>query len=486
MEITTVNFHHRKSFKIDPRPLMLKDYLRDDMSSCSSNGFKSFPRRQCCTTVRFLLEIDLKAAPPSTPSKRRPRRSSSRSPATASVLQGASVKVLNAVKLLQFHSTKSPSGNVAKKSKVRSRKGLLPRSLSRKLWKWSFWKKTPRREGGGEEIGRRRSIEKRPPPSSDRNANSAIAPHRLSTSSSSSNNRQHSSSWDSSEFTAELVRCPSGDSEISARRNEVVLEDKGLERRGPHDEKVSDKVGATHGQDSITATPTCSKQEWPNEEKEQFSPVSVLDCPFKDDEDIASPFGWSPSRIGGAKQRPKHKARRCERLSRLKPVQLEKRIALSELEGESLVQHSSLTPSPSVLTEDQDGETEIEEKIRELLDATMGVNPSFVSKVDILLLDFFRERLEEEEGTNKIAIGGSSDELETELLKVADGWIKGQPQEVFLGWEVEDGRDAYIKDMERRERWRDVGEEKMGVALDLEVEVWSYVMDEVLLDIIFS
>ncbi|GLT54969.1 hypothetical protein SLA2020_281270 [Shorea laevis] len=52
----------RKPVMIQRRRLMLKDYLRDDfLSSCSSNGFKSFPRRQCCTTVRFLLELDLKA-----------------------------------------------------------------------------------------------------------------------------------------------------------------------------------------------------------------------------------------------------------------------------------------------------------------------------------------------------------------------------------------------------------------------------------------
>lgn len=481
MEITTVNFHHRKSFKSDPRPLMLKDYLRDDMSSCSSNGFKSFPRRQCCTTVRFLLEIDLKAAPLA-PSKRRPRKTSPRPPATASVLQRASVKVLNAMKLLQLHSAKSPSGDAAKKTKARGRRGLLPRSLSRKLWSRSFWRKQPSRDDRlGEGTGRRTSVENRPPPPPDLNAASAVAPHRFSTSSSSSNNRRNSSSWDSSEFAAELARSPGGDPESPGRLNDVVSEDKGPAPRGPHDEKVSDKVGATHGQDSIAATPTCSKQEWPNEEKEQFSPVSVLDCPFNDDEDIASPFEWSPSRIGGAKHKLRHKAHRCEALSRLKPMQLERRIALSELEDEVPVQYPSLAPSPSVLSKVQDDERKIEEKIRELLDVAAGIDPSFTSKVDILLLDFFRERLEEE-SANKIAIGGL-DEFESELLKVAEGWINRQPQEVFLGWEVEDGRHAYIKDMERRERWRNVDEEKMEVALGLEVEVWGSLMDEVLLDI---
>ena len=32
------------------------------------------------------------------------------------------------------------------------------------------------------------------------------------------------------------------------------------------------------------------KQDWPNEEKEQLSPVSVLECPFEDDEGITFHF----------------------------------------------------------------------------------------------------------------------------------------------------------------------------------------------------
>jgi hypothetical protein len=43
------------------------------------------------------------------------------------------------------------------------------------------------------------------------------------------------------------------------------------------------------------------QQEWPNEEeKEQSSPVSILDCPFQDEEeDIGSPFQRSPIRVEG-------------------------------------------------------------------------------------------------------------------------------------------------------------------------------------------
>jgi hypothetical protein len=43
------------------------------------------------------------------------------------------------------------------------------------------------------------------------------------------------------------------------------------------------------------------QQEWPNEEeKEQSSPVSILDCPFQDEEeDIGSPFQRSLIRVEG-------------------------------------------------------------------------------------------------------------------------------------------------------------------------------------------
>lgn len=43
------------------------------------------------------------------------------------------------------------------------------------------------------------------------------------------------------------------------------------------------------------------EQDWSNEEKEQFSPVSVLDCPlFHEEEEITSPFNSTAcSRVEG-------------------------------------------------------------------------------------------------------------------------------------------------------------------------------------------
>lgn len=37
----------------------------------------------------------------------------------------------------------------------------------------------------------------------------------------------------------------------------------------------------------------------PNEEKEQFSPVSTLDCPFDDEDEVSSPFQHRLTRVEG-------------------------------------------------------------------------------------------------------------------------------------------------------------------------------------------
>lgn len=103
-----------------PKPQILRDYLLDDMSSCSSNGFRSYPRRQCCTTVRFLVESDLKK-------KNKQHRTLNIKPKQSSLLQKASTAMIHVFKRLPFAGI---SRNV----------NLLPRSLSRKILKRNLWK----------------------------------------------------------------------------------------------------------------------------------------------------------------------------------------------------------------------------------------------------------------------------------------------------------------------------------------------------------
>ncbi|KAE8728038.1 hypothetical protein F3Y22_tig00004797pilonHSYRG00167 [Hibiscus syriacus] len=114
--------HIKKTTSFEKKPLVLKDYLlRDDLSSCSSNGFKSFPRQQCCTTVRFLLEAELKKSEVIYSATTKP------STTTVSAVQRASHAVLKAVKLLPFPSIKSSSSSLKRNS---SRKTHFTRRVS--------------------------------------------------------------------------------------------------------------------------------------------------------------------------------------------------------------------------------------------------------------------------------------------------------------------------------------------------------------------
>ncbi|KAM0015491.1 hypothetical protein Hdeb2414_s0032g00711411 [Helianthus debilis subsp. tardiflorus] len=105
-----------------PNSILLKDYLVDDLSSCSSNGFRSYPRQPCCTKVRYLIEIDLSIKlPPSRKqflkvnSKPNPKHNSNPNCSKSKMnlrFHKASKAVVNVFK--KFHFSGSGSGNRTK------------------------------------------------------------------------------------------------------------------------------------------------------------------------------------------------------------------------------------------------------------------------------------------------------------------------------------------------------------------------------------
>lgn len=458
----------RNSVAIQKRPLMLKDYLMvDDLSSCSSNGFKSFPRRQCCTTIRFLLDIDLKSSatpqlPPSIHNRQNQtqllRRSRSRASAstTLSALQRASGAFINAVKNLQFHPVKSSSSSSASVQSSSARKGglvlLLPRSLSRRLWRQSFRTKGLVKEVEEEkDIGRWRSfrefLEEDDKPSDQTTTASTRS--------------TDSKSWGESEFTVNSE----SSNENDAAEGETTL---------PEKKKVSGRVGATAGADSIElpfSTTTCSPQNekvWLNkeEEKEQFSPVSVLDCPFEDEDDessSSSPFRCRIARMEGTQHKLMQKIRRFENLAQVEPVDLEKRITMSEADdGDELGNR----------TEEKAGEL-VKQLIMKTRSSSMGLH----TKADKLVVDLFRERSVENSEENVVM---------EEVLKVVEKWVNEESQELLTSWEVENGRKVYVNDMDNKYcgNWMKLDEQEKEVGLELEVEVWNSLFNEFLLDLI--
>ncbi|KAJ0106118.1 hypothetical protein Patl1_18669 [Pistacia atlantica] len=268
---------------------------------------------------------------------------------------------------------------------------------------------------------------------------------------------------------------PSGNSEIS-RVNDVIESKKDV----PSAEKkvVNNKVGVSVGGNSIYCDKDNTKvqyfktydpatwclyagstamklprpvtfMEWQNEaEKEQFSPVSVLDCPFEDDKDSSSPsspFQHRLARMEGTKQKLMQKIRRFETLAHLEPLDLEKRIALSELEDETLESPLQTLNKNILFNGDED---EAEKKVSEFLKVVRSTTQSniLMCKADNLLSDFFREWIEEE------------------------GRCKS-------------GRRDYIKEMEKNGRFRNVKEEKEEVGLDLEVQIFTTLVNELVVDV---
>lgn len=460
------------------KQFMLKDYLSDELNSCSSSGFRSFTRRQCCTpSVRFLIEINLTKKNKSHHQPPTVWRSKSADSSTAkSAFQKASDAVINVVKHLPFAA-----------AVVKPKKTILPSSFSRKLFKRSFWKKSDRKE-----IERWKSFQTVVEKKSDTSdfslsktttvttaVTNPISSTKCSSSSSESSGKSkksYSSSWSDSEFTRSSS-CSSGNSE-TVNSCEKVLPD--------------DEVGKIVGEDSTdaTTTPTANciidspKKQWPNEEaKEQFSPVSVLDYPFDNDdaeaeEEVSSPFKRRAARVEGPRHKLMQKLRRFESLSQLEPVDLEKRIALSDFDRESVgsTLQTCLLPilENNISDEEEEEDNETETKAVELLEEMKAKTPSvsFKFKAENLFLDFFREGIIEENAYDSY-----------ELLDVAKDWINGKPQELFLGWEVQRNRQAYIRDMEKGGMWGKLEEDKEEVALELEADIFTSLVNHLFLDL---
>ncbi|XP_059651482.1 uncharacterized protein LOC132299058 [Cornus florida] len=242
------------SFSIDKRPRFLKDFLTDESNSCDS-------------TVRSLLQLDLR---PNNTTKLLRTRSRTASMAFSAIHRASEV-VINAVKHLPIRSVRSPS--------------LLPRNISRRLSKRkndcvlreiSVTVKV-------RDILRLKSFrdlieEKSPPLDFD------CSPHRCTTTTTTttrteSTSTSASSSWCDSDFTADEnlpFWCGKCDDEEEVEMGKKCLTDCG--------------VGADIMEEATGET-VDPMGEFICEEEEQHSPVSVLDFPFREDEDEEQEIG---------------------------------------------------------------------------------------------------------------------------------------------------------------------------------------------------
>ncbi|KAF8380336.1 hypothetical protein HHK36_027820 [Tetracentron sinense] len=459
----------RKPLMIERRPLMLKDFLRDDSNSCSSNGFRSFPRRSCYPTVRNILEMDLEARDSNSTSRLLRSRSKAAS-TTISALQKASEAVINAVKLFPFSSINPHSSSLSKQ-------GFLTRSLSRKLLRRSFWRKTDKEEREirirvtVKDIIRWRSFRDLVEENQKPLDFSSSPPPPYTTTTTSSTSHSNSNSWCDYGFESDYLQCSSCNSEYSGE-NEA---EEG-KKYSPEKKMISKREGVADSEDSMAATTYTvvvdAKEESQYEEKEQFSPVSVLDFPFEEDEETSS-FQQSLASIGRSKKKLMQKIRRFESLAQLEPIDLEKWIAVSDLDEplESPRNYSSIS-THSEKQEDEETQKAKEKawELLKLIKATSSVESS-KSNVDLMLLDFLRD-------------GILDRNQNTQLLKMARDWMNGNNYHGLLEYGLKDYREACVRDMEMGGRWMKLDKEQGELAFEMEIGVLGDLLDELLLDLL--
>ncbi|CAH2078203.1 unnamed protein product [Thlaspi arvense] len=444
------------------KPLILRDYLLDDLSSCSSNGFKSLPRRQS-STVHRLLDAEIKRSG----IFHRKRRLIC-GLAFSHAVQKASTALLSAVKLLPFPSSsvKSPSPSRKKDDK----KGLFSRSLSK-----NFWKKLSRRElnnvdgeierkteDGEEKIQRWRTFAEYLQESLDQP--SGRISHISPTDSTCSDEATLSNApgGDSSSFGSELFTnsevtqsSSSGESETS-NENDAV-EDVAEETSSNRVMTSGDYVGS-HVSDGSSVKD--NREECVNEEKEQLSPISILQCPFEDDE--VTPHSHQNETD---EKKLSRKGRRFESLVQLEPVDLEKRI-------EQYVEIQDFDSRHMVEKEDDHSEIRAN-RLFALVKSRLTEEPNHLlasHQVDNLLLDFFKQ-----DGNNE-----TSDE--DKLVKIVEEWVMRRREEeyMFLSWEVREKREIYVKEM----KWDCIdGDDREHVVEELGNGFVTSLIDELILDI---
>ncbi|XP_016463432.1 uncharacterized protein LOC107786461 [Nicotiana tabacum] len=383
-------------FSFECRPKLLKDFLQDESPSYSSNiSFQSHPQKAYkSTSQRFL-------------NKNSSQLHRSRSSRAASATISAIHKVINIVKFLPFTYVKSPS--------------ILPRSISRKL-------------------SRRNHKE----------TENYILNHEVSVTV--KVKVKDILRWKSSKDLVEEKSTPL-DYAHSPFKCDFTAENLSS-WCGEIDECYGKRNLLEEGVGGCCVTETRGIKLDPKEhyENEQHSPVSVLESPFREDQDEY--FSFHRTLVDTDR-------RKCMLRERIQAFE-------SLEEGNTSFNEED--------EEIQEQEThEIEENAKKLLshfkETEKLCTEDCEANVDQLLLDFFWHEL----------IQNNVDESEI-LMKEAKSLINGEYNDEFE-WENEDKREAYIRDMQELGRWNyKFEEEKEELALDLEFEVLTDLVHEVLVD----
>ncbi|XP_076945526.1 uncharacterized protein LOC143616633 [Bidens hawaiensis] len=447
--------HESRMVKMPLRSsVLLKDYLLDDLSSCSSNGFRSYPRRQCCTKVRYLIEIDLNKHVKLPQTNKHVRRNKSKPKLKLKA------SLVNVFKSFKLSSIGSDSGG-GKKTK------FLPRNLSLKLSMHGLWKRSTNQEK--KELKKLNSFDE------SIKCKENILPSVATIATEKSNSNSISNSNNSPTSSDSCFTITSNSSTTCGYSKTNVAQNKTKENKPFGAEKMNAANEENVATKATTISPTDNAKDLnPTEDKFQaaqkneFSPISVIEFPSdndNDDEDeVTSPFQHNSFYAKGCKRKLKSKVQRTKSFAQLNPVRLEDRITLSE----SGTQGTPLLES-SLQTQQQFVAEKRALALLQLLKATMSSHDLSESPMtERVLLGYFIERFIDRNFSNYI------------ILQEAKDWINGQTKEIF---EFQNNKVTYIKEMEKGAMWLNYNEEETReVVSELEFEVFTSLVEEILLE----
>ncbi|KAI0500114.1 hypothetical protein KFK09_018322 [Dendrobium nobile] len=439
------------------KPLMLKDYL--ELDSCSESFWWPPLQRAGGTSVRRLLEAELGGGGADKGGWRLVRSRS----------KGALTRLSAVIKLLQFSAEEGPVASAVDAVCGGGPPRLLPRSFSKKLRR-SFWKKRDHeKEEKGKvmvkDIVRLGSFDEETVERS-----SLFYPSPVDSRCGSSSGFLFSTA-----ATSELFVDGKDSMPISPRTEKGVFVGPGEESRRPptgcqEPEEICGKVGMD-----------CPFEE----EKEQLSPVSVMDFPYQDeDEDeavVEQPSAISPCfeqsiiNIERTKNQLLQMIRRFETLANLEPVDLDHSFACTEASAKTTVRVET--------DEEEEGnENEARQRRRRTASAFLRRitdNCSLPPCGEKLLFDFFVEGLSFDEDCRrgkKRGCAGNED-----LLRLASDWVAGG------GRVAEKDGDVAVREMERCGKgWNCFDEEEETMAVEMTGGVVTWLMDELVDDLLVS
>ncbi|KAI8013053.1 hypothetical protein LOK49_LG05G00899 [Camellia lanceoleosa] len=207
------------------------------------------------------------------------------------------------------------------------------------------------------------------------------------------------------------------------------------------------------------------------EEREQCSPVSVLDPPFEDDEDDGHEYEdededsydveCSYAIVQRAQRQLLHKLRRFEKLAELDPIELEKRL-LEEQEDEDLEEEEECEDGDLLLL---CSEKDVDWFVREVL-CKSGLNLSKVSAdMKMLVLDLIAE---EKRGESEIEDG---EVVVKRVCERLDSWKEVEPNTIDMMVELDFRREI--------DGWKRNDQEQLrGTAMEIEIAIFGLLVEE--------